>query len=297
MGRGDLEDAGAELEVHVVIGDDGNEALFPGHVEWQGATDVFADEVLVTRVLRVDGDGGVGGDGFRPCGGDGEEGSRLLHHLDPEVVHEALLFLHHDLFVGQRGEGGGTPVDHAFAAVDEALLVEVDEHLLDAARILRVHGEPGAGPVAGSAERAELLEDDAAVLLLPFPDAVDQGIAAEVIAVPDLAGLAEGFLDDVLGGDAGVIGAGEPEDLLAFHAGLAGEDVLDGVVEDVAEGEDAGDVWGRDDDGIGRACWRHAGWVCGETALFHPEVVPLGFDSLRFVGLGDLSHDAEGDPA
>ncbi len=326
VGRGDLEDAGAELEVHMVIGNDGDDALFPGHVEWEGAIDVFADEVLVTRVLRVDGDGGVGGDGFGACGCNGEPGTAFgvgdraglrlpirgsslslvtsaatgcshFDHLDPEVIHEALLLLHDHFLVGQRGEGGGAPVDHAFAAVDETLLVEIDEHLLDAARVLRVHGEPGAGPVAGSAESAELLEDDAAVLLLPFPDAVDEGIAAEVIAVPDLAGLAEGFLDDVLGGDAGVIGAGEPEDFLAFHAGLAGEDVLDGVVEDVPEGEDAGDVGRRDDDGIGRACWRHAGGVCGETAVFHPEVVPLGFDSLRFVGLGDLSHDAKGNPA
>ena len=44
----------------------------------------------------------------------------------------------------------------------------------------------------------------------------------------------ERLLDDRLRGDAGVVGAGQPEDFLAVHARLAGEDVLDGVVEDVA---------------------------------------------------------------
>ena len=52
-------------------------------------------------------------------------------------------------------------------------------------------------------------------------------------------------------GDAGVVGTGEPEDFLAEETGATGEDVLDGVVEDVAEGEDAGDVGERNDDGEG----------------------------------------------
>ena len=297
VGRGDLEDAGTELEVDVVIGDDGNDALFLRDVERERLVDVLADEVLVARVLGVDGDGGVRGDGLRAGGGDGEEGARFFHDLDAEVVHEPALLLHGDLLVGEGGQGGGAPVHHALAAVDEALLVKVHEHALDAPGVFRVHGEAGAGPVAGGAERAELLEDDAAVLLLPFPDPGDEGLASEVVAVLDLAGLLEGLLDDVLGGDAGVVGAGQPEDLLAVHARLAGEDVLDGVVQDVAEGQYAGDVGRRDDDGIGGARSGDAGGVCREAALLHPEVIPLRFDGLWLVGLGDLGHDAAPDPA
>ena len=214
----------------------------------------------------------------------------MLHHLHAEVVHEALLLLHGDLLVGQRRERGRAPVHHAFAAVDQALLVQVHEHLLHAPGILRIHREAGAGPVAGGAERAQLLEDDAAVGLLPFPDLGHQRLAAEVVAVLDLAGLFEGLLDHVLGGDARVVGARQPEDFLAVHACLAGEDVLDGVVQDMAHGQHPGDVRGRDDDGIRGPGRRHAGRIGREAALLFPELVPLGLDGLRLVGLGNLAH-------
>ena len=58
----------------------------------------------------------------------------------------------------------------------------------------------------------------------------------------DLARLLQRFLDDILRGDAGVVGAGQPENLLAVHARLAGEDVLDGVVEHVSHRQHAGDI-------------------------------------------------------
>ena len=55
-------------------------------------------------------------------------------------------------------------------------------------------------------------------------------------------------LDDHLGGDAGVVGAGLPEHVLAAHALEADQDVLERVVERVADVERAGDVGRRDDD-------------------------------------------------
>ena len=143
------------------------------------------------------------------------------------------------------------------------------------------------------AELLELLDDDAAVLFLPCPDAFEEFLAAEVVAMPDFAGFLQRFLDDGLGGDAGVVGAGQPEDFLAVHARLAGEDVLDGVVEDVAHGEHAGDVRRRDDDGIRRAFGRHARGVGGEAVLLQPEVIPLVLDGLRFVGFGNFRHGLE----
>ena len=57
-------------------------------------------------------------------------------------------------------------------------------------------------------------------------------------------------LDDRLGGDAGVIGAGHPERLEALHAFLADEDVLQRVVQGVAEVQGAGHVRRRNDDRV-----------------------------------------------
>ena len=64
--------------------------------------------------------------------------------------------------------------------------------------------------------------------------------------------LAQGLFDHRLGGDAGVVGARQPEHLLAIHARFAGQDVLDRVVQHMAHVEHAGDVRRRDDDRVGR---------------------------------------------
>lgn len=88
-----------------------------------------------------------------------------------------------------------------------------------------------------------------------------------------------------------MVGAGEPEDFLTFLACAAGEDVLEGIVEDVAEVEDAGDVWRWDDDGI----WGFLrSWIGFEAFSIEPGGVPLGFDRLGFIGFRQLGHGGGG---
>ena len=128
--------------------------------------------------------------------------------------------------------------------------MEIDENLLDLARVGVVHREAFPGPIAGAAEFFELVDDDAAVLVLPLPDALEELVAAEVVA-GFLFLLAEFAFDDGLRGDAGVVGAGEPEDFMTGLAGVAGEDVLECVVEHMAERKNAGDIRRRDDDRVG----------------------------------------------
>ena len=60
------------------------------------------------------------------------------------------------------------------------------------------------------------------------------------------------FLDRRLRADAGMVGAGQPEDLESLHPGAPREDVLDRIVQDMPESQDAGDVRRRDHDRIGR---------------------------------------------
>ncbi len=60
-------------------------------------------------------------------------------------------------------------------------------------------------------------------------------------------------LDHHLGGDAGVVGAGEPKGAAARHATPAGEDVHLRLVEHVAHVEAAGDVGRREQDSEGLA--------------------------------------------
>jgi hypothetical protein len=55
-----------------------------------------------------------------------------------------------------------------------------------------------------------------------------------------------------LRGDAGVIGAGLPQRVIALHAPPADQHVLQRVVERMTQMQAAGDVGRRDDDAIGR---------------------------------------------
>ena len=65
-------------------------------------------------------------------------------------------------------------------------------------------------PVRAGAQAAHLAGDGAAGVFLPFPDLLQEFLAAEVVArrCPGASKLA---LDDDLGGDAGVVGARLPQ--------------------------------------------------------------------------------------
>src|SRR5207249_804780 len=112
----------------------------------------------------------------------------------------------------------------------------------------RVEREARALPVARGAQLTKLAEDALLIALLPAPDALDQLLAAKVVA-RFLFRLRDQLFDGRLRGDAGVIGAGNPKRVEALHAPPADEHILQRVVEGVAEVQGAGDVRRRDHDG------------------------------------------------
>src|SRR5690606_26596316 len=121
---------------------------------------------------------------------------------------------------------------------------------------------------------------------LPLPDAPEKSFATEVVTRL-LLRLAKGALDDGLGRDAGVVGARKPEDFVAQHARATGEDVLNRVVEHMAEREDAGDVRRRNDDGKRRLRGRR---VRVKTTVRDPAGIPLLLDGCRLITLRDVDH-------
>ena len=92
-------------------------------------------------------------------------------------------------------------------------------------------------------------DDGAAGFGFPFPDFFQEFLAAH----SDAAHLPLGqlALDDQLGGDAGVVGAGLPQHVLAAHALEAGQDILQRVVERMADMQTPGHIGRRDDDAEG----------------------------------------------
>ena len=59
-----------------------------------------------------------------------------------------------------------------------ALGVQVGKHVVHAVAAHLVHGKGGAVPVAAGAKFLELLENDSAVLVRPFPGVFQKGLAA-----------------------------------------------------------------------------------------------------------------------
>jgi hypothetical protein len=145
--------------------------------------------------------------------------------------------------IGDGRAAARAPVHDVLAAIDQAVFIEADEHLAHGARKIFVHGEIFAVPVDGCAEALHLVEDGAAVELFPLPHALDEFFAAQVAAL--LAFFGEMALDHHLRGDAGVVGAGQPERDEAAHAMPAHDDVHLRLVEHVAHVQAAGDVGRR----------------------------------------------------
>jgi hypothetical protein len=76
-----------------------------------------------------------------------------------------------DFLVGQRCLRRRIPVNHAPSAIDQPLLVKIDKDFFNGANVIGVKGVALARPVAGTAEPLQLLNNDAAMFVLPFQNA------------------------------------------------------------------------------------------------------------------------------
>ena len=190
------------------------------------------------------------------------------------------------LGIGQGGKAVGAPVDDAAALVDQAFFIQLAEGLADGAGAALVHGEAVAAPVAGGAHLLLLLDDAAAVFLLPRPDALQKLLASQVVTGQAFV-FAQLLLHLDLGGDAGVVAAGQPQRLVALHPLEAGQNILQRAVQRVSHVELAGDVGRRHDDGKGLLIGIR---LRLEAVAVHPQLVNAGFHVPRVVDLGQFFH-------
>ena len=121
------------------------------------------------------------------------------------------------------------------------------------------------------------------------PDPLDERLPAEVEAGE--AFLGEQSLDHVLGGDAGVIGARNPERPAAAHPLEADQHVLHGVVEPVTHVQHRRHVGRRHLDDVGLGAPPRALAASGGTARARSTSVELGLDRRWIVLRGErLAH-------
>ena len=227
----------------------------------------------------MDGNPGVPQHGFRAGSrhrdgaGDGV-GAGIGQGIADEIQLVVLLLVA-DLQVGQCGGAAGAPVDNPFVAVNSSLVVEVDEggaHRLAGAR---VQGETVAVPVGGDTQPAGLLMDNATNLPDVLPDQLHELFPAQLMPVLTLGSQLP--FHRPLGGDAGMVGARQPEGRRAAHAAPADQGILQRFLQGVSQVQLAGDVGGRHDYAVGSLVrvWRR----CEETL-----VQPILINALLNVG-------------
>ena len=78
-----------------------------------------------------------------------------------------------------------------------------------------------------------LILDAALILVHPLPDTLQEGFAADLMAI--YAFLIQQPLDDVLRGDTGVIFSRHPQGVVALHAMVANGDILNGSGDGVTK--------------------------------------------------------------
>ena len=206
VGGSNLERPGAELALDIGIADYGDVAA---HYRQDH---LLPDMGLVSVVFRVHGDSRIAQHRFGPGGGDHQRPLSAYQGI-PDVVEKAVQFLAFDLDIGERGHAARTPVDHALAAIYQALVIERYENLAHSLRKALVHCKPLAGPVAGRPEPLQLIYYNSAIPCLPFPYALQKGFPADPVPCQTFSPKLP--LDDILSGDSGVIRPRHPQDLEA----------------------------------------------------------------------------------
>ena len=203
--------------------------------------------------IRVHRHGRIAQHRLRPRGGQGHVLWLAGLGIDdgiveiPEIARHGLV---EDLVVADGRLQHGVPVHQPLAAIDQSVAEHLEERMPHRPGALRIEGEAGPLPVAAAAHFLELAEDPLFVVVLPLPDAGHEPFAAELVAA-ELFLLQQAAFDHGLRGDARMIGARHPQGFEALHPLLADEDVLQGVVQGVAQVQGAGDVGRRDDDRVG----------------------------------------------
>jgi hypothetical protein len=259
VSRRHFHEAGTELGIDELVGDDRDLAL--GQRQENGLT----EQSLVTLILGVDRYCGITQHRLGPRGRHHDIVRFVAHDGIALIVQRALDILVLYLLVSERGSAAGTPVDDVVTPVDEPLLVQAHEHLAHRAAESRVKGKSGTIPIRRTADRLQLVEDGAARLLHPRPDALDEFLAAQVPALDSLGG--QSTLDDVLRGDPSVVGPRHPQRFPALHAAPADEHILNSVVQAVTHMQLGSHVGWRHDDDVRLPV---AVLVGGEIAVLHP---------------------------
>ena len=169
----------------------------------------------------------------------------------PEVP---LHFLAFDFQIGNRSQEFRVPIHQSLVTIDEALGVQLHEYLAHCRRKPLIHREAFTWPIERCTKPAQLPRDGAARFRLPFPNALQEGLAPHAAAVWLLLFGQQAFHHH-LRRNAGMVRARLPQRIAPLHAPPADQHILQGIIQRMADMQAAGHIRRRDHDGEG------AGWA------------------------------------
>ena len=168
---GNLDNTGAEAHVDHFVSDD----FYLKRPIDAFDGDGLADVLLVTLVVRVDGDGGITEFGLGASRGESER--TVL-----DVIERGFLFFVVDFDVGESGLVVRAEIDQFFATIDHTIVPHFFESRVDAGDDVFVESESEVGPSTRGAERADLELHVATLLLDEVPDARIELVAVKIEA-------------------------------------------------------------------------------------------------------------------
>ena len=164
----------------------------------------------------------------------------------PEMPLDAFV---HNLVIRDCSLQVTVPVDQTRSTKNQTVPEQVKKGPLDGSGTDGVHGKALAVPVTRTAHGLLLADNAGLVLLFPVPDALDQGLATNIM--PRFAfQFEQALFHNRLRGDTGVIRSGHPQRVLPQHAMPARQHVLHDVVHGVPHVQRAGDIRQRHHDHI-----------------------------------------------
>jgi len=98
-------------------------------------------------------------------------------------------------------------------------------------------------------------------------------------------------IDDVLDGNAGMVGTGQTKGVIAAHAMVAHQHINEGCIEGMAHVQATRDVWRRNDNAIRVAL---LGGVGLKRLPIFPELLPFGFGGEGVVLTGQVGRGSCG---
>ena len=277
MCRGDLHCTRPLFRIRVFVGDDRDRSVR------QRQDAHAANHMLVALIIRMHGHSAVAKHGF----GAGRRNRDIFvfRTFEPvfQVPHRAFLLALLDLKVRDSGQQFRVPVDQSLVTVDQPVAMHLDENLDNSARQTVIEGKAVAFPVRRGTQPAHLSLDGATRLCLPFPHALEEFFTAHIAPVDALLG--QLTLYHHLRCDAGMVLTRLPQRVVTAHTVEPDQQILKRESQGMTHMQAAGHIWRRHHDYIGVGVGRR---ITGKIAAVFPAFVPVCFDDLRIVGLGEF---------